>query len=93
MDWQPIETAPKNGEVVLLFLNPAVNTSDCVGYSVPDKLQIVAGWATDTWRDMVEWNCGLCEEGSADTEGYSSPFQITLKPTHWMPLLPPPKAP
>lgn len=79
--WRPMDTAPKTGEPVLLKLEPPLNTGDCVGWVTPGELRVVVGW----WSDPG-WECGMCEEGSADSEGISSPFPITLKPAAWMPL-------
>jgi hypothetical protein len=90
MEWRPIETAPKDGAPVLLWLNPPLDTNCIVGYAIPGTLSVVVGWASDTWRGYTEWNCGFCEDGTADTEGYSCALMIAVYPTHWMPLPPPP---
>lgn len=75
-DWQPIETAPKDETVVLLFIpdfgggddNPCMITGFHDGYDGPHR--IGAGW---TSNDMARVATG----GS---------------PTHWMPLPQPPTA-
>lgn len=90
MDWQPIESAPINGDAVLLWLDPPLDTSYAVGWSAPGKLNVVVGWADDGYRDGPVWRCGFCEEGSADTDGYSSALQIEVEPTYWRPLPAPP---
>jgi hypothetical protein len=93
MTWKPIDTAPADGKPIVLFLDPPVNTNDIVGYATVDSLSVVVGWNTGTqYRDgSIEWVCGLCDEGSADTEGYSTPYMIRVQPTHWMPLPAAPK--
>lgn len=83
-DWRPIETAPKDGTSVLLFINP-VDGYDLCGWQPTRHITIAIGW----W-DGDEWESSLMEEGTADTEGYSSALSITIMPTHWMPLPAPP---
>ncbi len=92
MTWQPISTAPM-GKPILLFLNPPLETSDAVGWMPDRELNIVVGWGEVTrYRDGDEahFTCGICEEGSADTEGHSSPFLMRVSATHWQPLPEPP---
>lgn len=90
MTWQPIETAPTDGTPVLLYLSPPLNTNEAVGWCAKGEMHVVVGWAEDTYRDVIKWCCGFCEEGTADTEGFSTPFMMTVTPTHWMPLPNPP---
>jgi len=79
MEWQPIETAPLNGSPVLLRIKP-VKSNDVSNYVVWDQLSIVVGWFVDGC-----WECGLYEERQMDS--YSeAPFEVTVHPTHWMPL-------
>ncbi len=86
MEWQPIDTAPRDGSQVLFYLGTNwVSSNDIIGWS-QDDYDIVIGW----WCEP-NWLCGLCEEGSADTEGYGSATNIYVSPTHWMPLPEPPK--
>lgn len=84
--WQPIETAPKDGTPILLWLNPPLETSSACGYAVPGILNVVVGWASDNWRRGVDWECGFCEEGAADTNGSGPVLMLKVDPTHWMPL-------
>lgn len=94
-DWQPIETAPKDGKSVLLYIDPPIDTNDICGWAPEREIRIVVGWA-ESWgeragRDRHYWHCGFCEDGTADTEGYSSALMISVRPTHWMPLPGPPQ--
>jgi hypothetical protein len=84
--WRPIETAPTSGRPVLLFLDPPLSSSCLAGYAVPGELTMVVGWARDSYSGYYEWNCGACDEGTADTEGYSFALPVAVTPTHWMPL-------
>lgn len=83
--WRPIETAPADGKPKLLYLEKPIDTRECCGYCTASELMIVVGW----W-DGSKWECGLCEEGSADSFGYTSVLQIEVRPSHWMPLPEPP---
>ena len=79
--WKPMESAPLTGEPVLLKLDPPLNTRDAVGWMTPALLHVVVGW----WGGPgCEWGCGICEEGSADSEGFSSPIPINIHPAAWM---------
>lgn len=85
-NWQPIETAPKDGTEILLLL-------DCATVPV-----VHIGW----WNSREEWErvgqiCGGCDS-LEEWEGWwaytrNSVTQEKLdgfrSPTHWMPFEPP----
>lgn len=78
-EWQPIETAPKDGTLILVYNGE--NEGYCTG-----KHQIgTASWEmaysgyTDDKR--CEWLSNACCDGVSN-----------YKPTHWMPLPKPPTA-
>lgn len=80
-DWQPIETAPRDGTPILLSY--AVDSNDVLGYAPWDTCPVVIGW----WEE--EWRICFMYDGAADTEGYSSQFfhRVPLKTNlTWMPL-------
>jgi len=91
MDWQDISTAPRNGSPVLLSLAKPIHSNELESYLPWKEIQVVIGW----WNHGG-WEISFMEDGSADTEGYSSHFYIGAiyglpsAPTHWMPLPPPP---
>ena len=71
MEWQTIDTAPKNGKSLLLT----------------DGNEVVCGryWTGDIF---------MCGHQSVWCVNFNSEFgcpDITIKPTHWMPLPEPPK--
>jgi hypothetical protein len=74
-EWQPIETAPRDGTVIdgwLQFYRDGVPSS---GSRVADMAHEVAGWV-DGDGDEIEWQ---------DTFGKETRL------THWMPLPAPPE--
>lgn len=76
MEWLPIETAPRDGTEVLVWFSEFYN-----------GMQDIAQWDDDRYakkprpywsgRGLHIWGIKAYREG---------------KPTHWMPLPPPPKA-
>ena len=74
MNWQPIETAPRDGTSILLF---------CGGQ--PEDNMAVGFWSTSIWVTYGNQNikgAWVIYECRSDT--------IEVHPTHWMPLPPPP---
>lgn len=78
MDWQPIETAPKDGTRIFLFF-PEWRHSVQPGHWLDSK-EIRYG---KIYRESAQW----IVEGSA----FFSIHERKLEPTHWMPLPDPPK--
>lgn len=99
--WQPIETAPKDGTVIL-----AICTNSCsgpCGYSGAEhetKLCLYHAHAeglsaTDDGYALVQWGGGwsdCCEDGGGYMPDFwfvhDSEFEKVANPTHWMPLPP-----
>lgn len=78
MVWQPIETAPKDGSKVLLWVEDYPDT-----HIVDDGMPCAV---TATWSEfMGEWNLLMAW-------GYESEEGVYGVPTHWMPLPPPPES-
>lgn len=85
MEWRAIETAPANGELILLALPERFSSNDALGYAPWVETRVVLGW-----RGGGGFACCFMEDGAADTEGFCSQFYMTVHPTHWMPLPDPP---
>lgn len=81
MEWQPIETAPKDGTRIMLWR----------GYPRFGFWQemVIAQWFNDSWRwpDPRE-NASTHDVWSEDDLYYG--FEDEENFTHWMPLPPPP---
>jgi hypothetical protein len=78
MKWQPIETAPKDGTLVLL----AGGHDDNVNYTRDEKLiAFMQAPCRAVWTGE-SWLIGLSEACCVGTEREN--------PTHWMPLPEPP---
>lgn len=76
MEWQPIETAPKDGQRVL-FKNEHNGLTD-------------AGHWKD-WRDMPSWRRELLPDHAKEWDGEWSTDCGNGDMTHWMPLSDPPQ--
>lgn len=74
--WQPIETAPKDGTTVLLWWRSEYGD--------------IAYWACATWEVFSDGSGGWVGESFHATEPKTWMRLIGEKPTHWMPLPPQP---
>lgn len=75
-EWQPIETAPRDGTVVSLKF---------IWNNQELQAPTLAKWSTDKTRNGGP---GAIADGWVGADG--NPFVIQYDPTHWMPLPEPP---
>ncbi len=100
--WNPIETAPKDGTVIDLWMN----CSQAGGHRVTDAYWNEKGehrtWLDGRWRDVDEpcWYApnfdydgadGCCETRRVYVDHPMQKKWVWDEPTHWMPLPPPPE--
>jgi len=79
--WQPIETAPKDGTTVLLWWR-----SEFAG-------DVVDWWACGEWKVFGDGSKGWIGESFYTSEPDFWTRLIAARPTHWMPLPSPPQEP
>ena len=104
MEWQPIETAPKDQDILVWFDHEADPYQD---HNNPEKLTDYAAWAE---CGEVLHGRGLCiakwfqqQWEACDEYGggfwmppcwfayYRNDYEVACNPTHWMPLPAPPE--
>ena len=94
-DWKPIDTAPKDGTAVMLYLSKAVERA---GYmDAPEAAnRIVVGWHgqhADRFGAEVWVSTDVLTEtfGGSELTGTWNEYEwARVQPTHWMPLPEPP---
>lgn len=82
MNWQPIETAPRDGTAVLVMRNnwagcPGGVASECNGHNT----YVAEFWGDGSGSTVGRWVCYM-------DAVYDPPCPV--EPTHWMPLPKPP---
>jgi len=90
MNWQPIETAPKDGRKIFIYRHGWEEAPIAIWGEHPDnpvvshdhKEVYMSGWISDSWAMH-----GL-EEGFI---GWDEDIEDRNMPTHWMPLPEPPE--
>jgi hypothetical protein len=82
--WQPIETAPKDGTVVLLCRDKRVTA----GHWEPERWPTAAEHHSTTGEYLGQFETGECVEAWWYSE--DGGFCNKSPPTHWMPFPPAP---
>lgn len=98
-DWQPIETAPKDGTRILAFgLAYAELAEDgerwCVSDTNKPRLPFIATvkWIEGWYDKEVNVGEGLYRKERTQGYAYWAPHAHAFNPTHWQPLPEPPTA-
>lgn len=79
-EWQPIETAPKDGTEVLVWCSKCALVPIAMSYSSAAYFELEYGdpeYMEEGW--YMSWSYPV------------DPPEVTWQPTHWMPLPPPPQ--
>lgn len=86
-EWQPIETAPKDGTPLLLALSRKPDRNYMV-YDICPR-HAIGLWQHGRWQSIEVEDCGSM--GGEETGWMPDCVCLDLDPTHWMPLPKPPE--
>ena len=89
-EWQPIETAPRDGTLILGWTDVGVD------YDGKGPRLLLIRWRQSEYEDWIterpDENTVVKRRRIHDTSGWiSEADEYSVKPTHWMPLPDPPK--
>lgn len=92
-EWQPIETAPKDGTVILAYCPQKIEYWIASG-AIPEEqhlhIAIAKSWPGKEGASVSErWVSSCISEPDSYDPGYTQSY-VEVAPTHWMPL---PEAP
>lgn len=90
-EWQPIDSAPKDGSVVMLFVPKGVEREGYI--DPPEEIKnLTFGWFGYT-ADRGKKDVWICDQVVADTfhgsewTGSWTEYEwLEVTPTHWMPV-------
>ncbi len=88
MSWEPIETAPQDGTLLLLWLKE--EPYGRCGYELPEEAKnwTLGFWVHRGWKSIETEDAGGM---GGELTGWMADYVcLDCKPTHWMPLPTPP---
>lgn len=89
MKWQPIETAPKDGTLLLLYLKEEPNGRR--GYELPAEAKnwTLGFWTHRTWKSIETEDTGGM---GGELTGWMPDYVcLDCNPSYWIPLPRPPR--
>lgn len=94
--WRPIESAPKDGTIVLTYDPIGVTPGFCSAFNEwPADLvvrSLPARWCAYKHREGGEWQTIIAEyDFGVPSDPSFDATAVVIKPTHWCPLPPPPE--
>jgi len=95
-EWRPIETAPKDGTIVLLWLAEDIDRYYIAGSRAPRLTIGFYGSSDPDYNPQEQWCSVEAKEemwgmGGELTGPMMETEFISVRPTHWMPLPEPPQ--
>lgn len=105
MEWQPIDTAPRDRDVLVWFdhkadtyrdlNNPSLLTDYAAhadgGAFLDGSGVTIAKWHCQQWEAEDEYGSGYWLPAGWFSRGDFSDYEVACNPTHWMPLPTPPE--
>jgi hypothetical protein len=89
MNWHPIETAPKDGTFILVYLAERPEQRYWDSWHIYMTPYTIGFWLHGKWKSIETKDCGTM--GSDETGWMDDIVPIDINPSHWMPIPEPPE--